>query len=83
MNDPDLIYFEDENGEEIAYLGLRYFHSEGQEYLLLAPQHQTATEENAIVLHVQQQDDEEILSPVEPDQAEALLGMALAHFDIN
>lgn len=83
MEENDLIYLEDETGEELAYVPLRYFHSEGVEYLLLAPQGETATAQNGVVLKVEEQGEEELLTPVEDDVAEGLLGVALAQFDME
>lgn len=83
MEDQDLIYLEDEEGNALPYVAQRYFHSEGEEYLLLAPQHQQVAADNAIVLHVQQQQEDEVLSPVDEELAATLLDIALAQFDVD
>lgn len=83
MDEQDVIYLEDETGEALAFVPLRYFHSEGVEYALLAPQGERATPDNAVVLRVEDNGEEEILSPVEDELADALLSVALAQFDVR
>lgn len=77
MQEEDLIYLEDESGQEIPYSLLRYFRTEGEEYALLCPHGEEATEDNAMLLHVTIDGEEESLSPVDPEIEEVLLRIAL------
>lgn len=68
MDEKEIMYFKDEDGNKVGFEAIARIYVEEQEYLILSPEGESANEEDAFIFRVDEVDEKQELNLVEDDK---------------
>ncbi|GKX66855.1 DUF1292 domain-containing protein [Inconstantimicrobium mannanitabidum] len=68
MEEKEIMYFKDEEGNKVAFEAIARIYLEEQEYLILSPQGEDVNDDDAFVFRVDEIDGKQELNLVEDDE---------------